>query len=218
MTMVDPGRFIRFFTKFGRSPFSKELIIYRGAKKDKVIYLTFDDGPHPKGTPIVLEALSSFKAKATFFLMYDQVVQYPELTYQIIKEDHTVGMHGVSHQPYSQLENKQLQSQFELFRDHFQKKFNYEIVLVRPPYSLVKYSQLKLLKSMGALTVLWNVNSHDYELPPEMAFSKPIGGRSGDIVSMHETTETCWVRLKEYLKEKKSLGYEFKALRKKSDF
>ena len=61
--------------------------------KEKVIYLTFDDGPHPEATPYVLQTLAEYNAKATFFCIGKNVQQYPEIAKRILEEGHSVGNH-----------------------------------------------------------------------------------------------------------------------------
>jgi peptidoglycan/xylan/chitin deacetylase (PgdA/CDA1 family) len=67
------------------------------AKQEKSIYLTFDDGPHPRITPFVLALLSKYNAKATFFCIGDRVNRYPEIFEQLKTEGHAVGNHTQQH-------------------------------------------------------------------------------------------------------------------------
>ena len=69
--------------------------IWKG--KENVIYLTFDDGPHPEITDFVLHQLLIFKAKASFFCVGKNVVAYPETYSNIIDQGHTIGNHTFSH-------------------------------------------------------------------------------------------------------------------------
>ena len=64
---------------------------------DKIIYLTFDDGPTPEVTPWVLDTLKKFNAKATFFCIGKNVKKHPEIFKQIIEDDHAVGNHTFNH-------------------------------------------------------------------------------------------------------------------------
>ncbi|HEY6526156.1 MAG TPA: polysaccharide deacetylase family protein, partial [Solirubrobacteraceae bacterium] len=61
------------------------------------VALTFDDGPHPEGTPAVLEALAAAGARATFFVIGEQVQRRPELVRRILTEGHVVALHGYRH-------------------------------------------------------------------------------------------------------------------------
>ena len=81
--------------KIGRL-FYKDLI-FKIPNKENKIFLTFDDGPNPEVTPFILETLSKFNAKATFFCLGKQIEKYPYLYDQIISEGHQVGNHGFEH-------------------------------------------------------------------------------------------------------------------------
>ncbi|HVG13463.1 MAG TPA: polysaccharide deacetylase family protein, partial [Chitinophagaceae bacterium] len=65
--------------------------------KDKEVYLSFDDGPHPEVTPFVLRTLKQYNALATFFCLGKNVVQYPVIYQQVLKEGHSVGNHSFNH-------------------------------------------------------------------------------------------------------------------------
>ena len=64
---------------------------------EKVIFLTFDDGPIPEATPWVLDTLSDYGAKATFFCVGDNVRKYPDIFQRILAEGHAVGNHTFNH-------------------------------------------------------------------------------------------------------------------------
>ncbi len=64
---------------------------------EKVIYLTFDDGPHPEATPFVLDELKRYNARATFFCIGKNVQEYPQLYRRLLMEGHRVGNHTQNH-------------------------------------------------------------------------------------------------------------------------
>ncbi|TAE52295.1 MAG: polysaccharide deacetylase family protein, partial [Bacteroidetes bacterium] len=72
-------------------------LTWRKESPDKVLYLTFDDGPTPEVTPWVLDELARWDAKATFFWLGKQVKQHPELAHRILDEKHSAGNHSFSH-------------------------------------------------------------------------------------------------------------------------
>src|ERR1700761_277018 len=89
---------------FVRSPWWLRRLVYRGlvwrmpvAAREKVLYLTFDDGPHPVATPFVLEELRKWGAKETFFCIGKNVAAHPQLSRQILMEGHRVGNHTQDH-------------------------------------------------------------------------------------------------------------------------
>src|SRR6476661_7552232 len=72
-------------------------LIWHSNRKDKIIYLTFDDGPIPVVTPFVLKTLEAFEAKATFFCIGDNVRKHPEIFEQVKNSGHTIGNHTFNH-------------------------------------------------------------------------------------------------------------------------
>src|SRR6201992_1660156 len=72
-------------------------LIWNIPTKEKVLYLTFDDGPHPAATPYVLEGLARYNARATFFCIGKNVDAYPEIYRRVLLEGHRVGNHTQDH-------------------------------------------------------------------------------------------------------------------------
>lgn len=79
-------------------------ILWFGGEAHREIALTFDDGPHPKDTPQVLDMLAKHNIQATFFLVGKYVEQYPELVKRIHQSGHQLGIHCYRHRPFP-LEN-----------------------------------------------------------------------------------------------------------------
>src|SRR5690554_6218298 len=88
MIIEQPSPFLKFFYPQA---------IWRKKQKEKVVYLTFDDGPIPKITPWVLDQLKELKIQATFFCVGENVKKYPEIFNRIKKEGHAVGNHTYNH-------------------------------------------------------------------------------------------------------------------------
>ena len=89
---------MRYFTK---TPFWLKKLYWRCTWQmpidEKIIYLSFDDGPHPEATPFVLEELKKYNAKATFFCIGKNVVGFPNIYKQVIVDGHAVGNHTYNH-------------------------------------------------------------------------------------------------------------------------
>ncbi len=129
--------------------------------KDKVIYLSFDDGPDPDATPFVLENLKKYNAKATFFCIGNNVLKHPNIYESIIKEGHRVGNHTYDHLNGWKTDN-------HLYIENIKDAMNMiESNLFRPPYGRIKKSQIKLLKQVESLPkqiIMWDVLSGDFDL------------------------------------------------------
>jgi len=127
--------------------------------KEKTIYLTFDDGPHPVATPFVLDTLQKHQAKATFFCIGKNVQSQPALYSRIIAEGHAVGNHTYNHlNGWKTNDEKYLQ-------DILEAEKLMESKLFRPPYGRIGRSQLKQLSgdNFNYNIVMWTVLSGDFD-------------------------------------------------------
>lgn len=132
---------------------------------DKIIYLTFDDGPDPENTPLILEILKTNNVKATFFVVGTETEKYPDFLKQIYNEGHAIGNHTYNH-VYRDLYQsstaylKQLQHNDQIIKN---------IINVRPRISRAPGGSTgnftteywKVLKNQGYLEVGWNISSGD---------------------------------------------------------
>lgn len=181
---------------------------------EKVIYLTFDDGPHPQATPFVLEQLKKFDAKASFFCIGKNVVAEPGIYRQVLAEGHAVGNHTYHHYNGWKTEDA-------VYMEDIQKTM--ELVpskLFRPPYGRIKRSQAKQLLSpqLSLRTIMWDVLSGDFDtrLQPQACFNNVIKHtRPGSIIVFHDSQKAlprmqyALPRVLEYFSER---GYRFERM------
>jgi peptidoglycan/xylan/chitin deacetylase (PgdA/CDA1 family) len=129
--------------------------------KDKVIYLTFDDGPHPDATPFVLANLKKYNAKATFFCIGNNVLKHPNIYESIIKEGHRVGNHTYDHINGWKTKN-------DIYIDNIKDAMNIiDSKLFRPPYGRITKGQIQILKQSDSLPnqiIMWDVLSGDFDI------------------------------------------------------
>ena len=160
---------------------------------DKVIFLTFDDGPHPQITPWVIQQLNDFQAKATFFCVGDNVRKYPNVYQQILEAKQGVGNHTMHHVKGWQLSDNQYLNEVKKASSLIQSK------LFRPPYGRIKLSQLKKLRGDYKI-IMWSKLSRDYDanlnIAESIAAMKKIN--SGDIIVFHDS-EKAFPQLKQLL-------------------
>lgn len=206
MRMIKPSKIFRMFYPS---------LLWQMPKTDKkTIYITFDDGPHPLITPLVLEILKRYNAKATFFCIGNNVRQYPATFELIKKEGHAVGSHSFNHENGWKTRN-----------DDYIKSFNDadELIhsnLFRPPYGKVKKSQIKRLKTLNSQLkiVAWTVIAYDWDhsLSARRVYKNVIrNAGDGAIVTFHDSLKantniiTALPRVLEYYKNK---GYVFETI------
>jgi peptidoglycan/xylan/chitin deacetylase (PgdA/CDA1 family) len=161
-------------------------------EKDKTLYLTFDDGPHPVVTPFVLEELEKYNAKATFFCLGENVLRYPDVYQQILDQGHAVGNHTYDHI------NGWKSNEEEYVENVMMAGKLINSVLFRPPYGRVKRSQIKSLTVQKKMKVImWNIVAGDWVQTNDagMCFQN-IKKKTveGDIIVLHDS-EKAWKRM-----------------------
>lgn len=183
---------------------------------DKVVYLTFDDGPHPTITPWVLDELKKHEARATFFCIGNNVVKYPEVYAKILEEGHAVGNHTYHHLNGWKTVTKEYL--------HDIKKAS-EIIttnLFRPPYGKIKSTQFKglvgAMKTQNAKVIMWDVLSADFDrnVSVEKCAANVLQNVSpGSIVVFHDSEKAAKNLeqvLPEVLKNLSDDGYKFEKI------
>lgn len=150
--------------------------------------LTFDDGPDPVNTPLLLNLLNQYKAKATFFLVGKQLEKYPDIAKQIIAEGHEVGNHTYSHPDLRKLDDQQLYEELYTMDPMLQSVTGQQPVLFRPPYLYYNDNVLKAAKQLGYKIVLCSIDSYDYKDPgvSKIANNVLTDLKQDDIVLMHD--------------------------------
>ena len=124
--------------------------------EQKVLYLTFDDGPSDTSTNWVLNELDRNDATATFFCLGNEVIKYPKLFEKIIAKGHSIGNHSMTHV-------EGLKSSTNAYiNDVLEAKKCIDSNLFRPPYGSLKFTQHKKLKKNGFQTVFWSFVTYDY--------------------------------------------------------
>jgi peptidoglycan/xylan/chitin deacetylase (PgdA/CDA1 family) len=129
--------------------------------KEKVLYLTFDDGPHPEATPFVLNELKKFDALATFFCIGKNVLAWPDIYKRILDEGHAVGNHTQNHVNGWKIQNE------VYLRDVAEAASYIDSNLFRPPYGRITLFQAKNLpsamKGKRSEIIMWDVLSADFD-------------------------------------------------------
>lgn len=153
---------------------------------NKTIYLSFDDGPHPVATPFVLDQLKKFNAKATFFCIGKNVMEYPAIYQQILLEGHSVGNHTHNHLNGFKTNDEEYYKNIATARVYIASN------LFRPPYGKATRRQLKNLTAgtNGFTPVMWSVLSGDFDkgITAETCLQNVVRNTSdGAIVVFHDS-------------------------------
>jgi cellulose synthase/poly-beta-1,6-N-acetylglucosamine synthase-like glycosyltransferase/peptidoglycan/xylan/chitin deacetylase (PgdA/CDA1 family)/spore germination protein YaaH len=148
-------------------------LYHQGAGGEHEVALTFDDGPDPTWTPMVLDILKKYNVKATFFLVGSQAEQYPDLVQRIVAEGHLVGNHTYTHANLSLLSPEQIQIELNATQRLIESITGRSTTLFRPPYnadsaptSLAELTPLKEVQDdLGYLIVMENIDPEDWARP-----------------------------------------------------
>ena len=157
--------------------------LWRKNSSEKVVYLTFDDGPVPEVTPQVLSVLDDFNIKATFFCVGDNVNKYPELYREILLKGHSVGNHTFHHLNGFKVEHEQYLNDVEQASQLIDSR------LFRPPYGKLTRREKKILEQKFQI-VLWDVISYDYDRnlsPSQVLENVKHNSRNGSVILFHDS-------------------------------
>lgn len=206
MRCYDPRvRLPGFFTSLFDSA------VWRLNENDRIVYLTFDDGPIPEVTPWVLELLQKEEIKATFFCVGENVQKYPEVYRQILEHGHSVGNHTFNHFQGLKSDDEDFFKNIELAGKYIDSD------LFRPPHGWLKASQYNYLKKKYRI-VMWDLISCDYDrrLKPENVLKNVTGFvRPGSIITFHDSVKAennLRKALPLSIKWIKEQGYRFEAI------
>lgn len=186
-------------------------LIWNKTTDQKEVYLTFDDGPTPEITAWVMRCLNNYNAKATFFCLGKNVVLYPDIFNELVREGHSVGNHSYSHKNAWKTPAKEYLLDIESCEKVFHSK------LFRPPYGKLKPGiRTKILKNYDI--VMWDILSYDFD--PEISGQTCVDNvlnniKPGAIVVFHDSKKAAKnlkYSLPIVLQHLKNKGYEMKAL------
>ena len=181
---------------------------YYEKKNQKVVALTFDDGPNPATTNQALDTLSKYGIKATFFVLGKNVSGNEEILKRMKADGHVIGNHSWSHPVLSKLSLDEAKKQITDTEDAITKVLGSSSKLMRPPYGAITDD---IRNSLDLNFIMWDVDSLDWKSKNEAAILTEIQrqARNGSIILMHDIhaeTVNALPKIIDYLKEQ---GYHF---------
>ena len=175
------------------------------------IGFTFDDGPHPRWTPVVLDVLDAYGVKATFFVQGYKVNMYPELAREIVERGHSIQVHGYEHVRFTKISEARME---ELLRTNIEAIYRATGVLptcFRPPWGATNATVRHVAESVGLTVVLWDFDSRDYGIQSAPGvLRRMLGATAGQDILGHDPWGPIWRdALPPLIEEFRSRGYGF---------
>ena len=186
-------------------------LVWKNTPTEKIVWLTFDDGPTPEITPFVLDTLNRNGIKATFFCLGKKIEKYPEILARIKDEGHSIGNHSYSHpNGFSTCSKKYLQDVEKC------QKLVPETNLFRPPFGKLYPWQISKLKSQYKI-IMWDVMGWDFNknTSAESCLHNVIKNvEKGSIIVLHDhekSVENLQFVLPKIIMVLKERGFSFSA-------
>jgi peptidoglycan-N-acetylglucosamine deacetylase len=153
------------------------------------VALTFDDGPHPDGTPAVLEVLLRASARGTFFLIGEQVQRRPELAAEIVAQGHAIALHGHQHRLQLRMSASEVQADLDRGAAAIEDATGRRPTWHPPPYGIYSASGLKAARRAGLHPLLWSRWGKDWRrftTPERIAARATANLAPGDVILLHD--------------------------------
>jgi peptidoglycan-N-acetylglucosamine deacetylase len=153
------------------------------------VVLTFDDGPHPEGTPAILEILAGSEAKAAFFVVGEQVERRPELAARIAAAGHVVALHGYRHRLQLRMRSGEVQADLQRGAAAIEDATGATARWHRPPYGIYSPAGLDAARAAALLPLLWSRWGKDWR---KFTTAARIASRAtravgaGDVILLHD--------------------------------
>lgn len=172
------------------SSFSKTTVTHsRGSSAYPYVAMTFDDGPHPKNTPRLLNMLRQRNIRATFYVIGSNVDRYPQIARRIVAEGHEIGNHTYTHRKMTSLGTSEVRREMQRTEDAIIRATGVKPRTMRPPYGALRTDQrITIMREFGYPTILWSVDPRDWQRPGPLVVTSRIlaGAKNGAIILAHD--------------------------------
>jgi polysaccharide deacetylase family sporulation protein PdaB len=192
-------------------------VVWEVPTDEKIMALTFDDGPDPADTPQILDLLKQYDVKATFFLIGNKAELYPELVQREVAEGHELANHTYRHTYFNRgVSERRVRDELGKAQDAIYRITGQKTHLFRPPGGYYNETLVQTARKEGFTVVMWSwhMDTLDWDTPGVNKITSKVlkNARKGDIVLFHDyvegKTETIEA-LKKILPELKQRGYRF---------
>lgn len=170
-------------------PCVAECEVYRSVKTNSnQIAITFDDGPHPYLTERILDLLDEYHAKATFFMVGVNVLNYPNVAREVIDRGHEVGNHTFSHKHLYRMNEETISDELGKCENALEELCEYRPHLFRPPEGAINTYIEHCSEKSDYKLILWSIDTKDWENKDPSIIVENVLDRvqPGDIILMHD--------------------------------
>lgn len=178
----------------------------------KILAMTFDDGPHPSLTPKLLDLLKERNIKCTFFLIGKQVKMYPDIVRRMIAEGHEIGNHTWTHCSLTSRSDEQIRKELQQSADAVKEVAGVTPQLIRPPYGAIN-QRIKdmMFTEFGYSTIMWSVDPQDWRRPGVAAVTSRLvnGAHPGAIMLAHDIHPPTLTAMPAMFDQLIAKGYQF---------
>ncbi len=176
---------------------------------ERLVALTFDDGPSGRFTRRLLDGLEDWGVKATFLLCGYRMELYPELTERIFREGHEIGLHGYSHQSMEKMNARDVAREMEQTR--LLLPAGCQVQWLRPPGGLTGKETSAAAKEAGLSLLHWSVDPKDWASHDAAAIERQVVDkvRDGDIILLHDMSDSSVDAALSIIDQLRSQGFRF---------
>ncbi|NSC23438.1 polysaccharide deacetylase family protein, partial [Streptomyces albus subsp. chlorinus] len=155
---------------------------------ERVIALTFDDGPHPEHTPALLEVLRRHGVQATFFVVGENIAVYPELLHEIVADGHALGNHTYSHHQLTRMRPGAIRSELGRTSELIDQVVGFSPHWCRAPYGDWHGTSLEICSELGMEPMGWSLDTADWRRPGTAGIVRTVTDQAapGAIVLQHD--------------------------------
>jgi len=180
---------VAFLVFCDQAVFTRKDTVYSMSTAEKIVAITFDDGPSPVWTPRILSELKRAGIKATFFMVGKHVERYPEIARRVAQEGHEIQNHSYDHKLLIWSDHNELRREILETERVIREVTGQTTKYFRPPKSWLTKTEKRQIEKMGYRTVLWTLNSKDWVTFDDKYVVRFIMSRIrlGDIVLFHDS-------------------------------
>lgn len=164
-------------------------LVYHSRRNDRMeIALSFDDGPHPRLTPVILDILAEYGVKATFFMVGENVGYYTDAARAVAEAGHEIGNHTFSHCRFGRMSESDLRREIIACEDAIASVTDSPVRFIRPPEGQMSDAVRRVLGESDYRVILWDVDTRDWAHTPPAEITRHILDtvQAGDIILMHD--------------------------------